>query len=265
MSDKSDTTPTKTATTPDAPRAQPIPAYVPEDFVPLWQWYQEHGKMALSLVCLAAILAAGAVAYQRHRESQAAKASEQIAANDTVDTLETTVKEYGGTAPGVAAKLKLAKAYYDAGRFDQALETYNDFVKQHASHPFVGTAQVGRGYALAALSRTDEALDAFRTFQKANPDHYLIPQVVLGEAGCLAVQGKKADAKALLEDLRAAHRDTAWDLAGKRLEGVIDRYSGTRPGGRSLFDQADALAPLTGSPRTPTVSGGTNGAPVIVR
>jgi len=53
----------------------------------------------------------------------------------------------------------------------------------------------------------------------------------------------------------------------KRMEGVVDRY--TAQSTRSLFDQANGLAPLTatGLPetKTPVVTGGTNGAPLLFR
>ena len=236
----------------------PLPAWLPEDLIPLYLWVREKGVQAAVIVLIGLILSGAAFMYLRHRAGLSAQASEQLAAADTIEALEATVQQCGGTTAGVSVSLRLARAYYDGGRYDEALATYDGFLRKHADHPFADIAAVGRAYALSALDRQDEALAAFRAFQEKNPKSYLLPQVVLGEATCLAATGKKPDARALLEALRAAHRDTSWDVLAKRLEGVIDRYDGR--GARSLFDQANTLAP----PAPLTISGGgTN--PVIVK
>jgi len=226
-----------------------IPSYLPEELILLWQWYRTHGRSILNIALIVLIVGTLAGVYWYHTQNQAEKASEQLSvtANISIESLEATVSHYGNTSAGIAAHLLLAKAYYDAGDFDKALTTYDSFLKLHPSHPFVQTAELGRGFAFIGLNRTEEAMQVFHAFQDAHSSHYLIPQVVLGEAACLAMQGKKTEAKALLENLRAAQRDNAWDLAGKRMEGAIDRYSGRLATSQSLFDQANALAPLAGA------------------
>lgn len=228
---------------PASASAKPVPGFVPEEMIPVWLWVQEHGSHFLVLLFIVMIAGGGIVMYRQHRVAQDAKASEQLAApSDSLDTLEAAVAQCGSTPAGTALKLKLAKAYYDAGKYEEALGTYETFIKKNPRHPFVDVARVGSGFALAALNRTDDALKLFRDFQQAHPDHYLAPQVAIGEAACLTMQGKKAEAKVLLEDMRAAHRDTAWDMAGKRFAGAIDRYE-ARPV-KSLLEQANTLAPL---------------------
>jgi outer membrane protein assembly factor BamD (BamD/ComL family) len=248
---------------------KPIPSFVPEDMIEFWLWFREKGVKALALVCAVAIVVAGAVIYLRYRESQTNRASEQLAAADSVESIEAVVAQYGNTAPGVAARLKLSKAYYDAGKYQEALTGYDSFLQKYPAHPFADLARVGRGFALCALNRPDDALTAFHDFEKAKPDSFLEPQVMLGEVNCLTIQGKKAEAKALLQKLRVLQRDTPWEGVAKRMEGVVDRYTAQAP--RSLFDQANALAPLLPSEspvvqppaiKTPVVSGQTNAKPL---
>ncbi|MEI8242110.1 MAG: tetratricopeptide repeat protein [bacterium] len=222
-----------------------IPAYVPEDLIPAWLWIRENGVKWLVTLAVSVLLAVGVAVFLRNRAGQAAQAAEQLLAQPTIEALEKTVADYGSTAPGVAAKLKLAKAYCDAGQYEKALSEYDAFVRKHASHPFADVARVGRAFALCGLNQTAEALDVFRAFREKNPGHYLGPQTIFGEAACLVQQGKKDAAKALLQELRAANRETPWETAAKRMEGAIDRYQPQdRPAARSLLEQANALAPI---------------------
>lgn len=261
---------TPAAATPASPAGanQPIPSFVPEDMIETWIWFREKGIKTLALVCAVAIVVAGAVIYLRYRESQTRRAAEQLVAADSIEAIEAVVAQYGNTAPGVAARLKLSKAYYDAGKYQEALTGYDSFLQKHPDHPFADLARVGRGFALCAMNRPDDALTAFHDFEKARPDSFLEPQVILGEVNCLTIQGKKAEAKALLQKLRVLQRDTPWEGVAKRMEGVVNRYTAQAP--RSLFDQANALAPLlpTEGPavqktavQAPVVSGQTNAHP----
>lgn len=219
-----------------------VPAYVPEDMISAWLWFRENGTQWLITIAAAVLLAVGVSVFLRHRAAQAARASEQLGAAPSVEALEKTIAEYGDTAPGVAAKLKLAKAYYDACKYPEALAEYDKFVAEHGTHPFADVARVGRGYALCGMNRNEEALAVFTSFREKNPAHYLAQQAAFGEAACLTMLGKKDAAKNLLEEIRVANRETPWESAAKRMEGAVDRYQVRA--GRSLLEQADALAPL---------------------
>ncbi|MEI6211203.1 MAG: tetratricopeptide repeat protein [bacterium] len=225
-----------------------VPSRIPEDLIPVWLWLKDNGTQWLVIIAVAVLLSAGVAVYFRHRDSQTAEAGQQLLAQPTIETLEKAVTDYGSTQPGAAVKLKLAKAYCDAGMYEKAEAAYNEFIKNHASYPFVDVAHVGRGFALfgQGQARTEEAIEVFRSFRMKNPNHFLAPQTTFGEAACLTLQGKKDAAKALLQDLRAAKRDTPWDAAAKRMEGAIDRYQGGSM--RSLLDQANALTPVTTPP-----------------
>jgi predicted negative regulator of RcsB-dependent stress response len=230
----------------------PIPSSVPEDLIPAWLWFKENGTQWLVTIAVAILLAVGVSVFLRNRAGQAAKASEQLLAQPTVETLEKTVADYGSTPAGAAAQLKLAKAYCDSGRYAEALSKYDEFIKAHASYPFADVARVGRGFALCGLNQTDEAIAVFRSFREKNPGHYLAQQATFGEAACLALQGKKDAAKNLLQELRAANRETPWETAAKRMEGAIDRYQ-ARPA-HTLLEQANALAPISATPAAAVVT-----------
>lgn len=221
----------------------PVPAYVPEDLVHAWLWCRTNGAQWLVAVALAVIVVTGFQMFQRSRDAKAAHAAEQLLREPNADALARVVAEAGSTSPGMAARLKLAKAYYDDGKYDLALTAYDEFIRDNKAFPFADVAQVGRGYALCGLTRLDESIECFRAFRQKNPGHYLAPQAALGEAACLTMQGKKDAAKVLLQNLRASNRETPWDAAAKRMEGAVDRYQARAAGAMSLMDQANALAP----------------------
>jgi hypothetical protein len=69
----------------------------------------------------------------------------------------------------------------------------------------------------------------------------------MGIARIYALQGKKEDAKKLLENLKAQKTGNAtWEMAIANLEGVVDRYE--PHAARSLFDAADAAAKTIAAP-----------------
>jgi tetratricopeptide (TPR) repeat protein len=222
----------------------PIPSYIPEEMIPAWLWLKEKGLAALIMIVVGVLLVSAVAAYFSHGHQKAAQASAQLLAPPTIETLEKAVTDYGSTPAGIAAKLKLAKAYCDAAQYDQSLKAYEEFIKKHSAYPFADVARVGKGFALCGLNRMPEALEIFRTFRSQNPQHYLTPQAYLGEAACLTMQGNKSAATALLQELRAANRESAWENVAKRMEGAIERYQGAtaRPA-RTLLDQANTLAP----------------------
>ena len=82
----------------------------------------------------------------------------------------------------------------------------------------------------------------------------------MGIARVMTLQGKKDEAKKLLENLKAEKTDDAvWEMAIANLEGVITRYEPRAE--RSLFDAAneaakavDAPAPITVPATTPPVA-----------
>lgn len=221
-----------------------VPANLPLELLPVYDWWKANGSRLLTTAAIVAILVSGTLFYLRYHSNRKVEAAAATSTARSVDELEGAVASYGGTAAGTAAKLRLARAYCDAGRFEDALKAYDAFIESHASHPFIDTARVGRAQALEGLNRTAEALAIYREFRVSNPAHYLAPTACMGEARCLAMQGKKDEAKSLLDDLRAAKAGTPWEPMAKQLQGVIERYDGRTLSPRSLFDQAALMSAI---------------------
>lgn len=220
-----------------------VPPNLPLELLPVYDWWQNNGRRIMIIAASIAIIASGIFIYLRYRNSLTQEAVTATATARSIDELESVVARYGSTPAGTVTSLRLAKAYCDAGKYEDALKTYDNFVQQHKAHAFVEIAKLGRAQAFEGLNRSAEALDIYRAFRTANREHYLTPTAWLGEARCLALLGQKAEAKALLDELRVAKADTLWEAIAKHLQGVIERYDGRSLAPASLFDQANLITP----------------------
>lgn len=238
----------------------PIPENLPEELLPLYDWWKANGKQFLIMVAATAVLLGGALTVKRVRASKIAAANQELLKANSLDELEAAVAKYGSTKAGNATRMRLAKAYFDASKYEEALQAYDLCLRKGAPTGFKEIAELGRAHTLEGLNRLDEALQAFQTFEKNYTDHFLRPQAVMGTARVMTLQGKKDEAKKLLENLKAEKTDDAvWEMAIANLEGVITRYEPRAE--RSLFDAAneaakavDAPAPITVPATTPPVA-----------
>ena len=83
-------------------------------------------KSTLPWLLAAAILVGGYYAWKNHRAAQRTAASQTVASAYTATELEDAVTKFGGTPSAGALKIKLAKSYYDAGRYDEAMKLYDE-------------------------------------------------------------------------------------------------------------------------------------------
>ncbi len=217
---------------------KPIPENLPEELLPLYDWWKAKGTQFLSTVGAVALILISALAFIHYRNGKLAEANIELTEASTLEELEEVVAKYGSGRPGNAARIRLAKAYYDASRYDNALETYETCEKNGVPKGFEDVVALGRAHALEALEKNDEALAIFRDISENKKESFLYPQAKMGVARVLTLQGKKAEAKNLLEELKAEKTDDPmWEMTVANLSEVIDRYEPRAR--RSLFDMAD--------------------------
>ena len=175
-------------------------------------------------VALALILVGGWHAYKANKAAKLESASDAFVSAFTTEEIEDAVAKTEGMAAQGAIKIRLAKSYFDAGRYEEAMALYDELTEK----PVEGFAElpvVGKAQCLEALGRFDEAEKAFDAFAEANPKHYLTLTAQLGAARAIAQAGDKEKALARINALKAANKDE--DLALKRVEAteeVIKRF-----------------------------------------
>jgi len=227
--------------------AQVIPKNLPIELLPLYDWWKANGSQFLITAVTVVVVLGGAVAFKQYRDNKIDGVNKALLKASSLEELETVVAQYGSLKAGNAARLRLAKAYYDASKYEEALNAYETCISKGAPQGFAEIADLGRAHALEGLNRLDDALAAYQAFEKASAGHCLQPQAQMGVARIYTLQGKKDEAKKLLETLKAQKTgDSTWEMAVANLEGVVDRYEPRAA--RSLFDAADAAAKTVPAP-----------------
>ena len=178
---------------------------IPEELLPVIEWWEKNGKQAIVTVVVAAVVAVGYYGFKSHQESQRKAASSALVSSRTLAQLETASNEFGGSKAGPSIKLRLAKEYYDSGQYESAMNLYKELS--------------GIAYCLEATEKYDEAAKAFEACAQDEKSLYFLT-AKLGVARCTAAAGDKAKALADLEALKASKEDDA--LAKSRIEAAID-------------------------------------------
>lgn len=194
------------------------------ELIPLVEWWETDGKSTVIWLLVAAIAVGGWYGWKSHRAALKAAASDAAVNAYTTEEIEEAVSKFSGTATAGALKLRLAKNYFDNGRYEEALAQY-EALDGKAPDGFADVPAVGRAQCLEALKRFPEALAAFDAFVQASPKGYLTLTAQLGAARCLAQDGKKDEALKRLAALKGANGDD--EIAAARIdatETLVQRY-----------------------------------------
>lgn len=200
------------------------------EFLPLIEWWEKDGKEYVIGLLIAAVVVGGWYGWKHHRASVRNAASAAITSAYTTEEMEDAVSKYAGTPSGGVLRLRLAKGYFDAGRYEEALALYEALAAGGAPDGFADVPVVGRAQCLEAMSKFEEAQKAFDAFAEANPTNYLALTAQLGAARCIAQSGDKKKALARIDAIRAANKGD--EVASARIdaaESLIKRFEKDKP------------------------------------
>ena len=240
-----------------------LPAFVKAapELLPVWDWWVKEGKSTLLMLAVAALVVAGFYGVRNWLGARDAAANNALVNAYNTDELESAVSSYGSTKVGPALRLRLAKSYYDAERYQDALDVYDAVAAKASSNAaFADVAVVGRAYALEGLAKYKEAREAFAAYAQANTNSYLLLTAQLGAARCKALEGDKDGAAKDFDALKAAAKD---DFAKNRIERMADAVKRHDPkrAARSLFDAANAAATAVAAEKKPEAPAAQPAAP----
>lgn len=222
-----------------------IPVNLPLELIPLYDWWKAKGSRFVVTAIVVGVIAGSGFGARFYWKNLNANANKDFMQAQNAEDFEVLIRKYSMTPVAQAARLRLAKTYFDTAKYEDALTTYDAVLKKGAPKGFDEIAQLGRAYTLEALNNTEAAMKAYTDFIAQHGTHFLAPQAKIGVARVLALQGKKDDAKKALENLKAEKTgDAAWEMAIAQVESLVTRYQPRAA--RSLFDLAtDTKAPLS--------------------
>jgi len=197
---------------------------VTPELLPVIEWWEKDGKQTVIWLAVAAVAVGGWYGFKNYRAAQRVAASSAFVNAYTTEELEEASGKFSGSTAGGALKLRLAKSYFDAGNYDQALAAYEE-LSAKAPAGFEDVPVVGKAQCLEALGKFAEAQKAFDAFAEANPKHYLTLTAQLGAARCLCQAGDKKAALARIASLKAANKDD--EMSKTRIEAaekLINRF-----------------------------------------
>ena len=170
---------------------------IPEELLPVVEWWEKNGKRAIVVAVVAALCGIAYLAWTARKER---------AEMATAEATSAVLQDWNA----VVSNPNGADADFRMKKYDEALEIYDGLVKSgELPEAFRDVPAVGRAQALEALGKYDEALKAFDASVEEEPDAYLTLNAQLGAARCLAQLGQKDAAVKRLEGLMAAKKADA--------------------------------------------------------
>lgn len=194
------------------------------EFLPVVEWWEKDGKQITICLAVAAIAVGGWYWWKGYQQSVRVAASDAVVSSYTTEELEDSVARFSGSDAAGALKLRLAKSYFDAGRYEEALAQY-EALAGNAPDGFADVPAVGKAQCLEALGKFEDATKQFDAFAEANGKSFLKLTAQLGAARSIAQGGDKKKALARLEALKAANKGDQLALA--RIESTelsVKRY-----------------------------------------
>ena len=221
------------------------------ELLPLVEWWEKDGKQTVVMLSVAAVAVAGWYGWKNYRANRLEAASGALVSAYTTEELEDAVSKYSGMDAQGPLRIRLAKSYYDAGRFDEAMAIYDELSASPVDG-FEDIPAVGKAQCLEALGRFGEALAAYDAFAEAKPDSYLALTARLGAARCAAESGDKAKALARIDAMKAAAKGDEVSTARiEATEAAIKRYEKKVPAAPAPAPAPEASAPEAPAPEAP--------------
>lgn len=167
-------------------------------------WMAEYGRPAAIGIAIAVVIMLGVNAWRTHKANAAAAAAQALFGARTPEEFQMQADRAPDAPTAPIALASAAAEYYNANRFEEALDAYRLFTTRYSDHMLSDSARLGIAASLEALERYSEAAEAYTLFVTDRPDSPLLSQARLGAARAYAADGRYDDARVIYEDMIAA-------------------------------------------------------------
>lgn len=209
------------------------------ELIPLIEWWEKDGKSTVAIVLVIGVAVLAWQGWKYHQASVKAATARALVEAYTIEELEDAASKFESGASSGIFKIRLAKAYFAAERYQEALALYTE-LKSTPPFGFEGIAELGMAQSLEALEKYSDALAIFE--ESAAKGGYLALSAELGAIRSICQLGDKAKALERVEKLRKS-LEADDEIAKARVDAIEDfvkRY--VKREKRTIFDAADAAA-----------------------
>src|SRR5437867_2625220 len=197
-------------------------------------FWQKHGKKIL--IGVAAIVLIGLAAVYRQRlaaEQEEAAAAELAQARDPA-ALQRLAQDYRGQPLGAQALLRLAEERLQAGQYQEASATFQQFINEFPRHPMLESAQLALAATQEAQGNLEAARNQYQQIVLTSPKGYTAIAARLGAARCAEALGLTKEAQQIYEELRPITQGSPWETEVYVRWTVLSRSSGSNVTNTSL-------------------------------
>jgi predicted negative regulator of RcsB-dependent stress response len=197
-------------------------------------WLEVNKWRVVAVAAVVAVVAGGTTIYrsfhyQRELEASTALLKAQREAErpgpdqrPSAEAFLRVASAFSGTDASERAVLLAARAFFDAGKFAEAREQFEAFLRESGSSSLAPNAAFGIASCLDGLGKTNEAVVAYQNVLTTYPGSSTANQAKLALAGLFEAQKEFTQAVKLYGELSAPGQPSAWGIeAGMRRENLL--------------------------------------------
>ena len=158
--------------------------------------------------------------------------------------------DFRGTSAAGRATLLAGEALFTEGKYTEATQQFESFLRDHSASSFAPTAALGVAACLDAQEKANEAMAAYQALITTYPGSAAANQAKLALAGLHESRNEFAQAVKLYGELSAPGQQSAWGMeAGMRRESLLRQHPELAPTNPPM-----AALPTVTMPNTDLVS-----------
>lgn len=203
--------------------AEAAPIEELEDLKAFWSKYGHYICIALLVVLIFMI---GKNWFVKKQYANIAAAQVELNAARTPEEFAVVVDNNRSSYVTPIAMLRLGASYFAAGRYDEAILTYEDFLAKYDDHALADNAKFALATVQEVAGKFDAALANYTELTEAGA---FKQDAILGKARCMILKGDKVDGKAVLDMFIADNAGKPIVIRAEALISAIDRLQNPAP------------------------------------
>ncbi|MFQ5846445.1 MAG: tol-pal system YbgF family protein [Candidatus Methylomirabilales bacterium] len=185
-----------------------------------WQVKRETAAQAL---LARALLGVGDLAQPPGTEEKRGAQQPSIDAKTRMALLLRIRNEYPSSDAAEEALLAIGNVSYDGGDYQQALQAYQDYLRDYPTGWGVFLAGLGKAYALESQQRYEQAAATFRTLADRYKTEALRVEALVGLARSLKAVDRGMEAIEVYQRIMQAYPGTNWARAAQEQLASLER------------------------------------------